>query len=220
MTTENMVSAPVRNMSGAESGVYEFDGSDLADRITKQLLHDVVVMYEANRRQGSVKTKTRGEVAGNKKKLFRQKGTGNARMGTKRSPIRRGGGHTFAKQPKDWSYRLPKKAVRLATRMALLSKFQDEEAIVLDGFSVSEPRTKTIAEMLTALGVAGESCLLVIPEYDLTVWKSARNIANLWTSPLSDLNAYDLLHQKRLLITKEAIDAARTGSTEPVAAAG
>lgn len=220
MTTETMVSAPVRTMSGAESGVYEFDGADLANRISKQLLHDVVVMYEANRRQGSVKTKTRGEVAGNKKKLFRQKGTGNARMGTKRSPVRRGGGHTFAKQPKDWSYRLPKKAVRLATRMALLSKFQDNEAIVLDGFSVSEPKTKTVADMLGALGLNGQSCLLVIPEYDLTVWKSARNIANLWTSPLSDLNAYDLLHQKRLLITKEAIDAARSGSTEPVAAAG
>lgn len=212
------VSAPIRGMDGSEAGVYEFDGAELADRISKQLLHDVVVMYEANQRQGSVKTKTRGEVAGSTKKLFRQKGTGNARMGTKRSPIRRGGGHTFAKRPKDWSYRLPKKAIRLATRMALLSKFQDGEALVLDSFSVSEAKTKPLAQMLARLGVAAESCLLVIPDYDLKVWQSGRNIENLWISPVRELNAYQLLHQKRLLITREAIEAARQGQREMVAA--
>ncbi len=212
MTEENTtVSAPVKSMSGVDSGVYEFDGNDLADRISKQLLHDVVVMYEANKRQGSYKTKTRAEVSGNKKKMFRQKGTGNARMGTKRSPTRRGGGHTFAKVPKDWSYRLPKKAVRRATRMALLSKFQDAEAIVVDGFSVDSPKTKTISSMLAALGVAADSCLLVIPDYDLNVWKSGRNIGNLAVAPLKELNAYTLLRQKRLVITREAIDQARQG---------
>ena len=204
-----LVSAPIRDMAGAGAGTYEFDGNELANRISKQLLHDVVVMYEANQRQGSVRTKTRGEVAGSTKKLFRQKGTGNARMGTRRSPIRRGGGHTFAKRPKDWGYRLPKKAVRLATRMALLSKFQDDEAIVLDSFHVDEPRTRAVAGMLASLGVAGQSCLLVIPDYDLTVWRSGRNIPNLWIAPVKDLNAYALLHQKYLLITKAAIDLAR-----------
>ena len=217
MSGENAVSAPIRDMSGAEVGVYEFDGSELANRISKQLLHDVVVMYEANRRQGSAKTKTRGEVSGSSKKLFRQKGTGNARMGTKRSPIRRGGGHTFAKRPKNWGYRLPKKAVRLATRMALLSKFQDDEAIVLQSFQVTEPKTRTIQAMLNRLGVADESCLLVVPEYDIDVWKSGRNIPNLWVSPVGDLNAYSLLHQRRLLITQEAIDLAR--QPQPVAVA-
>lgn len=220
MSSETMVSAPIRDMSGADAGLYEFDGSELADRISKQLLHDVIVMYDANRRQGSVKTKTRGEVAGSTKKLFRQKGTGNARMGTKRSPIRRGGGHTFAKRPKDWGYRLPKKAIRLATRMALLSKFQDGEAIVVDGFQVSEPRTKLIYGMMGSLGVAEQSCLLVIPEYDLTVWQSARNIPNLWVAPVRELNAYSLLHQKRLLITREAMDLARRSVESSAALAG
>jgi large subunit ribosomal protein L4 len=218
MSEVTKVSAPVLGMDGTSVGSYEFDASDLADRISKQLLHDVVVMYENNARQGSVRTKTRGEVAGSTKKLFRQKGTGNARMGTKRSPIRRGGGHTFAKRPKDWSYRLPRKAVRLATRMALLSKFQDNEATVVDSFKVSEIKTKTIASMLKAFGVANESCLLVIPDHDQTVWRSGRNIGNLWISPVGELNAYQLLHQKRLIITREAIDRARQKQNEAVAA--
>ncbi|WP_437205364.1 50S ribosomal protein L4 [Planctomicrobium sp. SH664] len=218
MADTTKISAPVRGMNGKDAGTYTFDGAELADRVSKQLLHDVVVMYQTNQRQGSVKTKTRGEVAGSTKKLFRQKGTGNARVGTKRSPIRRGGGHTFAKRPKDWSYRLPKKAIRLATRMALLSKFQDQEAIVLDSFVVNEVKTKTIAEMLKALGVAADSCLLVIPEHDLKTWKSGRNIENLWISPVKDLNAYALLHQKRLLITREALDQARAAQKEAVTA--
>jgi large subunit ribosomal protein L4 len=218
MAEMTKISAPVHGMDGKSVGSYEFDGAELAKGINKQLLHDVVVMYETNQRQGSVKTKTRGEVSGSTKKLFRQKGTGNARVGTKRSPIRRGGGHTFAKQPKDWSYRLPRKAVRLATRMALLSKFQDKEALVLDSFSIQDIKTKTIASMLKALGVAAESCLLVIPDYDLSIWKSGRNIENLWIAPVKELNAYQLLHQKRLLITREAIEQARQSQKEAVTA--
>lgn len=218
MSDNNKISAPVRGMDGKDAGSYEFNGADLADRVSKQLLHDVVVMYENNLRQGSSRTKTRGEVAGSTKKLFRQKGTGNARVGTKRSPTRRGGGHTFAKRPKDWSYRLPRKAVRLATRMALLSKFQDNEATVLDSFKMAEIKTKTIANMLVALGVAKESCLLVIPDYDTTVWRSGRNIGNLCIAPVGELNAYQLLRQKRLLITREAMDQARENQREMVTA--
>jgi large subunit ribosomal protein L4 len=169
-------------------------------------------MYEANRRVGTVKTKTRGEVAGNKKKMYRQKGTGRARAGNRRTPVRRGGGHAFAKVPKDWSYRLPKKAVRLATRMALLSKFQDGEAIVIDRLSVDQPQTKAIAGMLKACGVVKQSCLLALGGPDANVWRSARNIGRLQVMPCSDLNAYDLLHQKRLVITKDAIDQLRKQS--------
>ena len=207
-----MVSAPLKNMNGGDVGTYEFDGAELADRISKQLLHDVVVMYEANRRQGTSKTKTRGEVAGSKKKLFRQKGTGNARVGTKRSPIRRGGGHAFAKRNRNWGYRLPKKAIKLATRMALLSKFQDNEAIVLDSLQLASIKTKPVAAMFKLLGLAGQSTLLVTRDHDANVWCSARNIDGVWVSPARDLNAYSLLHQRRLVITKEAIDAIRDGS--------
>ncbi|MBX3439960.1 MAG: 50S ribosomal protein L4 [Planctomycetaceae bacterium] len=201
-----MVSAPLKSIAGEDVGSYEFDPADLAPGINKQLLHDVVVMYEANRRVGTVKTKSRGMVAGSTKKLFRQKGTGRARMGPKRTPIRRGGGHAFAKVPRDWSYRLPKQAVRLATRMALLSKFEDGEAVVLDSLAVEFPKTKTIADMLRALGVDRESCLLAIRNPDPMVWRSGRNIATLWISPCVELNAYQLLHQKRLVVTRDAID--------------
>jgi large subunit ribosomal protein L4 len=204
-----MISAPIKNAAGSDVGTYEFDPTELAPGVNKQLLHDAVVMYEANRRVGTVRTKSRGEVAGSTKKLFRQKGTGRARMGPKRTPIRRGGGMAFAKRPKDWSYRMPKKAVKLATRMALLSKFQDGEAIVLDSLSVDQAKTRVIAEMLKALGVDKQGCLLAIRENDSLVWKSARNIPTLRVSPARELNAYDLLHQKRLVVTREAMDLLR-----------
>lgn len=211
MAEENNVSAPIRDLAGKEVGTYEFNGAELADRISKQLLHDAVVMYEANRRQGTFRTKTRSEVAGRKKKMFRQKGTGNARMGTRMSPVRVGGGHAFAKRPRDFSYRLPRKALQTATRMALLSKFQDDEAIVLDGFKLEGPKTRPVAQLLKAAELTKSSVLLVIADYDQDVWCSARNIPNLWVAPLSQLNAYTLLHQKHLLITKEAIELARAG---------
>lgn len=209
-----MISAPIKNTTGGDVGTYEFDPAELAPGINKQLLHDAVVMYEANRRVGTVRTKSRGEVAGSTKKLFRQKGTGRARMGPKRTPIRRGGGMAFAKRPKDWSYRMPKKAVKLATRMALLSKFQDGEAIVLDSLSVDQPKTRVIAQMLKALGVDKQGCLLAIRDNDTLVWKSARNIPTLQVTPARELNAYDLLHQKRLVVTREAMDLLRQGASD------
>ncbi len=204
-----MISLPIHNMSGAEVGTYEFDPAELASGINRQLLHDVVVMYESNKRQGTVQTKSRGMVKGSTKKLFRQKGTGNARMGSKRSPIRRGGGRAFNAMPRDWTYRLPKKAVRLATRMALLSKFQDNEVRVVDDLQVSEPKTKTIVNMLTALNVDGAKTLLAIAEHNPTVWMSSRNIEGLRVSPAADLNAYDILRQKMFVVTKSALDQIR-----------
>lgn len=204
-----MISVPIRNSSGAEVGTYEFDPAELAPGINKQLLHDVVVMYETNRRQGTVRTRSRGMVAGSTRKLYRQKGTGRARAGQVRTPIRRGGGHTFAKTPKDWTYRLPKKAVRAATRMALLSKFQDDQAVVLDALTIAEPKTKVVAELLAALGLSGVSCLLAIEGHDPVVWKSSRNIPGLWVTPASDLNAYQLLHQRQLVVTASAMDRLR-----------
>ncbi len=204
-----MISVSVRDRNGAEVGTYEFDSAELAPGVNKQLLHDATVMYGANRRVGTARTKSRGMVKGTTKKLYRQKGTGRARAGMASSPIRRGGGHTFAKKPIDYSYRLPKKAVKLATRMALLSKFLDDEAVVLDELVLSEVKTKSVADILKALGLAGEGCLLTVDSHDETVWKSARNIDQLAVMPASDLNAYELLHKKRLLITRAALDRLR-----------
>ncbi len=211
-----MITLTIHDTSGAEVGSYELDPSDFADRVSKQLLHDVVVMYEANVRQGSVRTKSRGDKQGSTRKLYRQKGTGRARAGMRRTPVRRGGGHTFAKRPKDWSYRLPKKAIKRATRQALLSKFQDGEVTLLDSFEIPEPRTRHVAAILQALGLSDTSTLLTLSAHDAELWRAARNIANLWVSPAADLNAYKLLHQKQLLLTTETLDLLREGP--PVAA--
>jgi large subunit ribosomal protein L4 len=215
-----MATFVVHNASGAEVGSYEFDSAELAASIKKQLRHDAVVMYEANKRVVTMRSKSRGEVIGSTKKIFRQKGTGRARAGAKRTPIRRGGGHTFAKRPRDFSYRMPKKAVRLATRMALRSKFDDSQVVILDGLNISEIKTKAMASVVKALGLAGKSALLAIPEYQRELWLSARNIAGLQVSPVFELNAYDLLHQHHLIITKDALDRYREGRpvAEPVPA--
>lgn len=213
-----MASFPVHNQQGQAAGTYEFDPAELATDVNKQLLHDAVVMYETNRRQGTVRTKTRGEVSGNKKKMYRQKGTGNARAGGKRTNIRRGGGHGFALRPVDYGFRMPKKQIRLATKMAVRSKFDDEQVTILDDLSLPQIGTKQVASMLAALGLAGTSCLLVVSEHDPVVWRSARNIAAVEMSPAAELNAYNVLHQKQLVITTAALDRLR-GAAEPATAA-
>ncbi|NNJ24184.1 50S ribosomal protein L4 [Planctomycetes bacterium LzC2] len=200
------ISVPVLGRDGGETGTYDFDGDELASAISKQLLHDAVVMYERNKRQGTVQTRSRGMVAGSTKKIYRQKGTGRARMGAKRTPVRRGGGVTFGIKPKDWYTRMPRKAVRLATRMSILSKFQDGQAVVVDGFDLDEPRTKLAADRLKALGLYGQPALLALDGHDPLAWRACRNLEHLWVRPVGDLNAYDVLHQRQFVITTAALD--------------
>ncbi len=204
-----MVSLPLYDRTGAEVGTYEIDPAELAPRISKQLLHDVVVMYQANLRQGTAKTKNRSEVTGTTKKMYRQKGTGNARAGSRRSGIRRGGGHIHAKRPQDWSYRMPKKAVRLATRMALASRIADNEITLIDDLAFDQPKTKEMATILKALKIDGSRLLVAVAGYDVNVYKSIRNIADVSVLPVSDLNALALLSPRRVLMTKAALDAFR-----------
>lgn len=213
-----MASIPVYNQQGNEVGTFEVDPSDISKDINKQLLHDAVVMYQRNKRQGTVGTKSRGMVSGTNKKLYRQKGTGNARAGGKRTNIRRGGGHTFAKTSIDYSYSMPKKAVRLATRMALRSKIEDEQVKVLDELTLAEIKTKPVADMLGALGLTGTSVLLVVPEYDAVIYRSARNVEGLRVLPVAELNTYDLLRRRNLLIVKSALESC-VGQAEAVGAA-
>lgn len=201
-----MPSLPVYDQSGAEVGKYQIEPGDLAPRISKQLLHDVVVMYQANLRQGSFRTKNRGEVAGSTKKMYRQKGTGNARAGSRRSGVRRGGGHIFAKRPRDFSYRLPKKAIRLATRMAVASKVKDGQLTVIDDLSLSQPKTSQMAAILRSLKLDGVTTLIATTQLDANVYKSARNIPGVNVLPAADLNALAVLSPRQLLITKAALD--------------
>src|ERR687884_513146 len=132
-----MLSLDVYNRQGETVGKVEIDPAEFGGKVNKELLHEVVLMYLANQRAGTHSTLRRGEVAGSTKKLFRQKGTGNARVGTRRTNKRKGGGTAKGPKPRDYEYHLPKKAVRSATRMAVLSKLQDNEAIVLDDLSVA-----------------------------------------------------------------------------------
>jgi len=197
----------IHDRKGNKVGTYSVEPTDFADRINKQLLHDAVVMYQANARQGSHKTKTRAEVSGSTKKMYRQKGTGNARAGSRRSGIRRGGGHIFAIKPRDYSYSLPRKALRLATRMAMASKVRDDEVVVIDDLNFEAPKTKDMAQILKNLGCDSDSLLVATEGHNVNVYKSARNIAKVDVSPASDLNALSLLSSRKVLFTKAALDA-------------
>ena len=202
-----MASLPIYNRSGSQVGSYEIDPTEIAPQINKQLLHDVVVMYQSNQRFGTAKTKSRAEVAGSTKKMYRQKGTGNARAGGRRSPVRRGGGHTFAKRPRDWYFRLPKKAVQLATRMAFASKIISEQVVVIDELKFAAPKTKEMNGILKALKCDGASLLVATAAYDKLVYMSARNIDKVSVAHVSDLNALSILAPRKLLVTREALDA-------------
>ncbi len=204
-----MTTLPVFDRSGAEVGSYEIDPATLAPRISKQLLHDVVVMYQANQRQGSAKSKSRSEVAGTTKKMYRQKGTGNARAGSRRSNIRRGGGHAFAKRARNFGYHMPRKAVQAATRMAIATKIIDQQVVVIDDLSFNSPATREMAAILKALGLGGVSTIVATAALDTNVYKSARNIPRVSVSPVSDLNALSVLMPRRMLVTKAALDTIR-----------
>jgi large subunit ribosomal protein L4 len=208
-----MVTLPVYDLAGNKVGDYEIDPQAIAPKVSKQLLHDVVVMYLANRRQGSNKTKTRGEVSGSTKKLYRQKGTGNARAGAKRTPVRRGGGHANARQPRSYYYRLPRKAVQGATRMAIASKISAGSVIVLDHLNMEAPKTKALAATFKALGLEGVTKTLATAAVDRNVYLSGRNIEGLTVSPVSDLNALTILRPRKLVVTKEALDLIKARAT-------
>mgnify|MGYP002390902168 CR=1 FL=1 len=147
------ITVPVVSKTGVEVGSITVDPKDFGGKISKQLMHEAVLMFLANQRAGTHSTLRRGEVAGSSKKIFRQKGTGNARAGTKRTNKRRGGGTAKGPKPRDYYYRLPKKAVKAANRMAVLSKIVDKEIVVLDDLALAAPKTKEVVAVLKALKV-------------------------------------------------------------------
>jgi large subunit ribosomal protein L4 len=200
-----MTQLPVYDKNGKKVGSVNVDVEAIAPRINKQLLHDVVVMYQANARQGSKATRSRGMVAGTTKKMYRQKGTGNARAGSRRSPVRRGGGHAFALTNRDFSHHMPRKAAQAALRMAVAGKVKDDQVVVIDQLAVDRPQTRQIASILKALKLDGMTTLIATSEHDSNVYKSARNIDGVTISPVSDLNAWSVLRPRRMLITQAAL---------------
>jgi large subunit ribosomal protein L4 len=210
MATAATIKLDLLNTQGEAVGTVEIDPADFGGTVNKQLLHDVVVMHEANQRAGTHSTLRRGEVAGSTRKLFRQKGTGNARVGTRRTNKRRGGGTTKGPKPRDYEYHLPKKAVRLARSMALLSKFQDNEAVIVDGLATNG-KTKEMAGVLRNLKLDGQTCLIGVARPDEKTYRSARNLRGVDFYPVADFNTYTILKRKRLLLTRDALEALRKG---------
>ncbi len=171
----------------------------------KVLLHEMVVNYLANRRQGTQSALTRAEVAGGGRKPWRQKGTGHARQGSIRAPQWRHGGIVFAPKPRDYSFTVNKKERRLAMKSAFSSKAMTNNIIILDKLSLENYKTKEIVNMLSAVN-AGKKALLVLPEMDRKVINSARNIQGVKTAQVNTLNVYDILNYDSLIIVRDAVN--------------
>ncbi len=206
------ISVTVKNAAGAGVGERSISTANLDDRVRYRLLKEAVVMHEANRRTGTHKTKSRGEIAGSGKKPWRQKGTGRARAGSRKSPLWRGGGVIFGPRPRDYSYSINKKQRRLALRSAMFSKFSDQEVLVLEGLELSEPKTKALAAALRACGVTG-SCLIGTLGQEPSLVLSARNLPRVQVAPIKDWNAFDVLRAATLVLLPEAFEALAAGET-------
>jgi large subunit ribosomal protein L4 len=200
-----MIEVPIYNQSGQEIEKFQVDETKLGGEVRRNLLKQAIVYYHANQRQGTVRTQARGEVAGSTRKMFRQKGTGNARTGGIRNPIKKGGGHAKQKRPKDWRQALPKKARQLATKSAILSKIQDNTIRVLNEIKLDQPKTKNVAAIYKALGL-DRSVLLAIHGRDETLEKSARNLNRTTLTTIAQLNVWDILRNKTLLVTKAGLE--------------
>jgi large subunit ribosomal protein L4 len=199
-----MIEVPVFNQAGQKVDTFQVDEQKLGGEVRTNLLKQALVMYHANQRQGTVRTLARGEVAGSTRKMFRQKGTGNARTGGIRNPVKKGGGHAKQKRPKDWRQAMPKKARRLARNSAILSKIQSQEIRVIDQIALEQPKTKVVAQMFKALGI-DRSVLVALDGHDQLIERSARNIDRTTMTTVAQLNAWDILKNRTLLVTRAGL---------------
>jgi len=198
-----MITVPVHNRKGQEIENLQVDEAILGGRVRYALLKQAIVMYHANKRVGTAATKSRGMVKGSTRKIYRQKGTGNARMGTVRTNIRRGGGVAFAKVARDFGKDMPKKQKKLAKNSAILSKLQVGGIVVVDELKFEQPKTKDFVKVLGNLKI-DRSCLVTISQPDENIYKSARNVPGIAVMKVADLNAGDICSNQKMLFTKEA----------------
>jgi len=200
-----MIEIPVYNPSGQQVGSVEVDEQVLGGEVRHALLKQAYVRFHANRRQGSAATRGRGQVAGSTRKLYRQKGTGNARRGAIRTNIMRGGGVAFGKKPKSWRQEMPTKMRRLANRNALLAKAVDQEIKLIDSLSFDKPSTKQFNAILADLGI-DRTCLVALADTNTSAARSARNIEDATLTQIDRLNAFDLLNHRYVLAEKQAFE--------------
>ncbi len=195
---------PVYNLAGEVVKHIKVSDHVFAAPFNQAVVHQTMVRQQANARQGTASTKTRSEVSGSTRKLYRQKHTGSARAGSRRSPLRRGGGIAFGPKPRSYRQAMPKRMRQLALRCVLSAKAGDKELMVLEQLKLDEPKTKEMAQILTALGV-DSSALIVTKEAEDNVVKSARNLPEIKTIPAGLLNVVDLLSYKMILMTEAAV---------------
>jgi len=200
-----MLAVPLVNAKGERLGQVEIDPASLGGTVRPRLIKQAIVAYLDHQRQRSARTKGRSDVEGSTRKIYRQKGTGNARAGTIRTPIRRGGGRAFAKRVPGAAVELPKKMRRLARNSAILAKIESECVLVLDELQCSEPKTAPFAAMLSALG-AHKGCLVALGSYDGNIYRSGRNIPKTEIRVFDELSAYEVMLRPKVIFTRPAFE--------------
>jgi large subunit ribosomal protein L4 len=199
-----MLEVPVYNTNGEQVRTLQVDEQAFGGTVNADLLKQAVVTYHANKRQGTAANRSRSLKAGSTKKLFRQKGTGNARRGQIRTNVMRGGGVAFAKTSRDYRKTLPRKMRRAALNSAILAKLLGSDLKIVEGLALEQPRTREMADLLGKLEI-NRSCLLALPDRDRNVYLSSRNIQDLTVRIVEELNAFDVATRQKMLVTADAM---------------
>jgi len=200
-----MPTVKVRNLKNEEVGDLELSDAVFGAELNEALIHAAVRNFMANARAGTVGTKTRGDVSGSGKKLWKQKGTGRARIASIRSPLWKGGGNVHGPQARDWSYNMPKKMRRGALRSAISERVREGNVLVIDGFALDQPKTKDFVQSLATLGLEGKT-LIVDSLENVNLYLAARNVKRAKVVNSYSLNIYDLLYHEKLVLSRTAVD--------------
>jgi len=200
-----MPTVKVRNLKNEEVGDLELSDAVFGAELNEALIHAAVRNFMANARAGTVGTKTRGDVSGSGRKLWKQKGTGRARIASIRSPLWKGGGNTHGPQARDWSYNMPKKMRRGALRSAISERVREGNVVVIDGFSFDQPKTRDFVSSLATLGLEGKT-LIVDSMENVNLWLAARNVKRAKVVNSFSLNIYDLLYHEKLVLSRAAAE--------------
>jgi len=214
-----MLAVPLFNMQGERLGEVEIDPATLGGEVRPALLKQAVVMFQDHQRKRCARTKGRGDVEGSTRKIYRQKGTGNARMGTIRTPIRRGGGRAFARRIPGAYKEMPKKMRRLARNNAVLAKIRSDRVLVVDSIECSEPKTKVVAGMLKALGIK-RGCLLALEGLNRNVFLSGRNLPATDIRTVDELSAFEVLRRPQVVFSRPALERLIHGAPAAAPAGG
>jgi large subunit ribosomal protein L4 len=200
-----MPTVDVKNLKNESVGQLELKEEIFGAPLNEALIYDAVKNYLTNQRQGTVKTKTRGNVSGSGKKLWKQKGTGRARIASLRSPLWKGGGNVHGPQPRDWSSELPKKMKRGALKSALSERLREGNLVVVDGFELETGKTKAFAGIAAAMGWSSKTLIVeTVPQENLVL--SSRNLPGVKVSADVNVNIYDVLYHEKIVFTREAIN--------------